>query len=368
MGADMGILNASDSLSSISDQNARDFLLQSSVLPRYRLLSGWPLERDSDEEAAAAKLFGKESGRASSSGFKKKSSSSGGTDTSVSGSGHGTSGGSVSGSGEGRNSRAERLPTARSGGGGGSSSGRETSGGGSKTNSNTSKNDRKVGTISSSSAASGAGMGGTSSVPLFEGQHTAPTNEEAPNDEQSFPFTRHSQIPRGDLAVSGEHMMSPGLRNYYKAAAAAQKDDAMSAMTWSAGLAVPQRPTTVPALSSSATSKDVRDGGDPPRHRRGTTRSTVIGGALQPLHSAGGGPSGREQAGLSASDRFRTGFRPVSDRFQTGVRSVPDQCHAGYAQSMSQCHVGSTVHVTMSCQICGVMSNLRSVTSDAQES
>ena len=69
--------------------------------------------------------------------------------------------------------------------------------------------------------------------------------------------------------------------------------------------------------------------------------------------------SGREQAGLSASDRFQTGFRPVSDRFQTSVRPVSDQCHAGctvhvtvspphpHAQSMSPCQVRCTVSCRM---------------------
>ena len=41
------------------------------------------------------------------------------------------------------------------------------------------------------------------------------------------------------------------------------------------------------------------------------------------VYSWADGRSGREQAGLSASDRFRTGFRPVSDRCQTGPSSPP---------------------------------------------
>ena len=61
---------------------------------------------------------------------------------------------------------------------------------------------------------------------------------------------------------------------------------------------------------------------------------------------------GREQAGLSASDRFQTGFRPVSDQCQTSVISSPmhSPCHS---PSSPPC----TVHATMSCQICGVMSD-----------
>ena len=56
------------------------------------------------------------------------------------------------------------------------------------------------------------------------------------------------------------------------------------------------------------------------------------------------------------SSRFQTGFRR---RFQVGVRPVPDQCPAG----CSTVHVtvspppSTGVHVTMSCQICGVMSD-----------
>ena len=63
--------------------------------------------------------------------------------------------------------------------------------------------------------------------------------------------------------------------------------------------------------------------------------------------NAVGGMSGREQAGLSASDRFQTGFRPVSDRCQTSA--MPG------AQSMSQCHAGS-----MHSSFHRVMSDLRS--------
>ena len=63
----------------------------------------------------------------------------------------------------------------------------------------------------------------------------------------------------------------------------------------------------------------------------------------------------------------RTGFRPVSDRLQTGVRPVSqltvrpvsDQCQVPYLRS--PCHSVSSpihrVHVIMSCQICGVMSD-----------
>ena len=63
---------------------------------------------------------------------------------------------------------------------------------------------------------------------------------------------------------------------------------------------------------------------------------------------------------IRGSDTFRTGFGPVSDRFQTSVRPVPDQCLLPHAQSRSHVTVSpppSTVHVIMSCQICGVMSD-----------
>ena len=50
--------------------------------------------------------------------------------------------------------------------------------------------------------------------------------------------------------------------------------------------------------------------------------------------------------------REQSCFVQNGDRFwPVGFKSVP---HVGFAESRSQCHVGSTVHVTMSCQICGV--------------
>ena len=50
------------------------------------------------------------------------------------------------------------------------------------------------------------------------------------------------------------------------------------------------------------------------------------------------GELGREQAGLSASDRFQTGFRPVS---HVGFAESMSQCLLPHTRSMSPCHVRS---------------------------
>ena len=70
---------------------------------------------------------------------------------------------------------------------------------------------------------------------------------------------------------------------------------------------------------------------------------------------------GREQAGLSTSDRFQTGFRPVSDQCQTSV--MPDAlCHSP-CHSVSSPMDSPCPHVMSDAQSCRMH---RSVLSDAQ--
>ena len=64
---------------------------------------------------------------------------------------------------------------------------------------------------------------------------------------------------------------------------------------------------------------------------------------------------GRERAGLSASDRFQTGVRPVSDQSPAGLpQSMSQSLFSPCTVHMSSCHVRCTVAVMSDAQKCHV--------------
>ena len=83
----------------------------------------------------------------------------------------------------------------------------------------------------------------------------------------------------------------------------------------------------------------------------GCTPLRALRNAAAPYGCVYMGDLGRERAGLSASDRFQTGFGPVSPcHVVTSDAQSMSPCHVRCTVIMSdaqKCHAGCTVHVTV---------------------